>query len=115
MFLAGWFVVAGMAALLWLALTQALKHPAFRLHLSAVALFLLFEIALTSYVLSRANTPDWFEAFFLFNGYAIPAQALAVLGVQFHARWRARWACIGGLLAATFPVVCVIALYVPGS
>jgi hypothetical protein len=103
-------VVFALIVLLGFTLLQIAVQSASRIKLGALALFFLFEIILLSYVYSRANTPNWFEPFFLFNGYAIPLQALVVIRLQFGRSWRSSWATLGALIALVVPVICVLSV-----
>jgi hypothetical protein len=109
-FVGGWFVVAALIVLLGLTFQQLWAQSASRPKLGAVAAFFVFEIALLSYVYTRADTPNWFEPFFLFNGYAIPLQVSVVLGVHFGRSSRTRWATVGALATTALPLICILSM-----
>jgi hypothetical protein len=109
-FIGGRLVFAALIVLLGLTLLQLRAQSASRPKLGVIATFFLFEIVLLSYVYSRANTPNWFEPFFLFNGYAIPLQALVVLGVHFGRSSRTSWATVGALATTALPLICILSM-----
>jgi len=71
------------------------------------ACFLLVEAGVLSYIYMQVNTPHWFEALFVFNGFALPVQLILVAGVAFTSGLaRSRW-----LVGGTAPALAAVPIF----
>lgn len=100
-YLTWWFGVGALLLALLGLLSVAFRSKRLqdRVCAGAAMCFIAIEAAVLTNLYLKANTPSWFEHLFVFNGFALPAQLVLVIGA-FVASDRRR---SGWLLAGMLP------------